>query len=346
MRQARRLAIAQADLEDATLRLVEADAPRTLGLPGIDAFAEQVLGLPPRTVHDFLNRARRRRRSDRIAIALAQGHIGEVQADLLERLVRRVGVSRAAIGPWVEAARRLTVRGLRDRVQWARTQANSDYRAWSLAGFPVPTEDQLRTSARQLARCLADATPPDPAALMAARHVPHVRLELTARTATLAGLLQIMASLQDAAVRQYERDTGTPGTRPAIWWAMLAVFAEARDAWTQHAAANRHRTHPILERDAYRCAASGCTSRRGLERHHIHYRGHMGPDDDDNLATLCATHHRLGEHGGILRVRGKAAPDAHELTWELGLDNNGRAQLICRGDHVLFRAGMAGAPRN
>lgn len=340
IRQARRLATAQADLEDAVLRLVEAGAPRVLALPSIDAFAEQALGLAPRTVHDYLSRARRRRRDDPIATARAQGRIGEVQADLLERLVRRIGVSRKAIGPWVELAQRVTVRGLRDRVRWARTQADGDYRAWALAGYPVPDDDQLRTSARHLARCLADATPPDPAALLAARQTPWVRFELTARTGTLAALLQLMASRQDAALRRSERDTGAPGTRPATWWALLSVFATARDAWTQHSAANTHRTHSILERDAYRCAAAGCTSRRSLEAHHVHYKGRQGPDDPDNLATLCATHHRLGEHGGILRVRGTSTPDAGALTWEMGLDSRGQAQWVCRGDQVMYRAGQ------
>jgi hypothetical protein len=174
---------------------------------------------------------------------------------------------------------------------------------------------------------------------MAATAVPKVRLELTARAAVLVGLLQLMASRQDAVARQHERDTGAPGTRPPPWWAMLSVFALVRAEWTQHAAANRHATHRILDRDGYRCAASGCTSRRGLEAHHVHHKGLMGPDIPENLAALCATHHRLGEHGGILRVRGKAVPDAGALTWELGLDPRAGARLVCRGDIVLFRAG-------
>jgi hypothetical protein len=174
---------------------------------------------------------------------------------------------------------------------------------------------------------------------MQARHVPQVRLQLTARTSALVGLLQMMASLQDAAVRRYERDTGVPGGRPPAWWAMLAVFARAREAWTQHAANNRHPSHRVLDRDGYRCAAPGCPSRRGLESHHVHYKSHLGPDAPDNRASLCGTHHRLGEHGGILRVRGASIPDATALRWEMGLDGAGRSQAIYQGDMLLWRSG-------
>ena len=312
-------------------------------MPGIDAFAAQVLALPRRTVYDYLHRARRRRREDPVVIALAAGRIGDAQADLLERLARSAGVPRNALGPWVEAATQLTVRGLRDRVRWARTQVATDYRAWSLAGFPVPDDEQVRTSARQLARCLQDATPPDPAAILLARHLPQIRLELTARTSTLAVLLQLMASRQDAVVRRHQRETDTLGTRPTLWWALLSVCALVRHIWLQHAASNHHSSHEVLDRDSYRCAAPGCPSRRNLESHHIQYKGHMGPDDPENRATLCATHHRLGEHGGILRVRGRSVPDASVLRWEMGLDGNGRSQAVYQGDTLLWRAGQAPA---
>ena len=209
-RQARRLSTVQADLEDAVLLLIEQDAPRALGLPSIEAFAAQVLALPRRTVYDYLHRARRRRRDDPVATALAGGRIGDVHADLLERLARSAGVPRSALPPWIEAATHLTVRGLRDRVRWARLQTATDYRAWSLAGFPVPDRRAgayICAAARPLsARRHATRSGGHPAA----KHLPQVRLDADARTSTLVVLLQLMASLQDAVVRRYERDTATP----------------------------------------------------------------------------------------------------------------------------------------
>jgi hypothetical protein len=61
--------------------------------------------------------------------------------------------------------------------------------------------------------------------------------------------------------------------------------------------------------------APGCTSRRGLEDHHIRYRSRGGGDQERNRVCLCSTHHRLGEHGGLASCRG-VAPLA--FVWRLG----------------------------
>jgi hypothetical protein len=68
----------------------------------------------------------------------------------------------------------------------------------------------------------------------------------------------------------------------------------------------------------------GCTSRRGLEAHHIHYESRGGPDDAWNVLTLCGLHHREGEHGTLLLVAGEAPLG---LTFRLGR----------RGSHRWFR---------
>ena len=46
----------------------------------------------------------------------------------------------------------------------------------------------------------------------------------------------------------------------------------------------------VLERDNWRCQA--CGNMRNLEVHHIQFRSHFGPDQEENLMTLCATCHR------------------------------------------------------
>jgi hypothetical protein len=56
----------------------------------------------------------------------------------------------------------------------------------------------------------------------------------------------------------------------------------------------------------FRCMAPGCTSRRSLQVHHIHYRGHQGGEEPWNLLVLCEFHHQHGEHGTLARFRGKA----------------------------------------
>jgi hypothetical protein len=59
----------------------------------------------------------------------------------------------------------------------------------------------------------------------------------------------------------------------------------------------------------FRCMAPGCTSRRNLQVHHIHYRGHQGGEEPWNLLVLCEFHHQQGEHGTLARFRGKAPLD-------------------------------------
>ena len=76
------------------------------------------------------------------------------------------------------------------------------------------------------------------------------------------------------------------------------------------------RVDPVIERDGYRCAVPGCTSRRNLHDHHIEYRSAGGSDERANRVTLCAFHHLRCLHAGLLRICGRA-PDA--LVFELPL---------------------------
>jgi hypothetical protein len=112
----------------------------------------------------------------------------------------------------------------------------------------------------------------------------------------------------------------------------------ARRAWAPLARQTDYDSHPIVKRDNFRCAASGCTKRCDLQAHHLHYRGRGGGNQRGNLASLCAFHHQLGEHGGILRVRGNAIPDAMALCWQLALDMAGRPTRVTRGDDILYDA--------
>jgi hypothetical protein len=77
------------------------------------------------------------------------------------------------------------------------------------------------------------------------------------------------------------------------------------------------RNHPIVERDGWRCAVPGCSSRRNLHVHHIVFRARGGTEYKTNKITLCEVHHRHGIHAGRIRLRG-LAPD--HLLWQLGLD--------------------------
>ena len=72
----------------------------------------------------------------------------------------------------------------------------------------------------------------------------------------------------------------------------------------------------IYARDGWRCLIPGCTARRGLQAHHMHYRSHGGPEDGANLVTLCVVHHKHFVHGGLIGVSGDA-PDG--LVFDMGV---------------------------
>ena len=52
----------------------------------------------------------------------------------------------------------------------------------------------------------------------------------------------------------------------------------------------RQLCHQVLERDRWRCQHCGRTT--NLQVHHIHPRGRLGDDNEQNLITLCATCHQ------------------------------------------------------
>jgi len=68
----------------------------------------------------------------------------------------------------------------------------------------------------------------------------------------------------------------------------------------------------ILERDGYQCSRPGCTSRVGLQGHHLEPRSLGGSDEPANKTLLCCVCHAAVTRG-VLKVRGRA-PD--QLVWE------------------------------
>jgi hypothetical protein len=99
------------------------------------------------------------------------------------------------------------------------------------------------------------------------------------------------------------------------WHGLLALQLDFVETWDDPRAIPRRPGDQIHERDGYRCAAPGCTSRRHLEVHHIVYRSHGGADDVTNEVTRCRFHHARGEHGGLAQVTGTAPLG---LLWRLG----------------------------
>ena len=139
-------------------------------------------------------------------------------------------------------------------------------------------------------------------------------------------------------------DVGIQFTAPV---SVVALFREALDAfaepgaprWSalervlQHVityweATPRHRD-PIFARDGWRCAVPGCSSRRNLHDHHLHYRSRGGGNERENRIAVCAAHHLHGIHPGAIRAWGTAPRD---VRWQLGVRSNAPALLAYVGD--------------
>ena len=119
---------------------------------------------------------------------------------------------------------------------------------------------------------------------------------------------------------------------------MLDSFEETWDVTRDPRWLRRHR---IFERDGWRCRVPGCSSRRNLQAHHVLYRSRGGPDDDGNLAVLCAAHHLRGIHAGRLRCHGAAGGF---LRWELGVGDGGPPILATVEDLLLTEPGAPDGP--
>jgi hypothetical protein len=308
----------ESDLEDALLQL------HTAGNLSLPEFAREVLDLPRSTLSDHLQRARQRRRGDPIAKALAEGVVTPVKAQLLHRL-RRCHVPTSSLGPWVELAQRCTTRRLDRMIRWARMQGDLDYRAWSLAGCPPPTPDQLRTSNQPVEDVAAD---PRPEWLLQAEQTPQSTVTWVLAEETLDLLLQLMAAVE---TRHQE---GTFDPVPA-WWCLLRVFVTARDEWAVIERPPNTLARQILRRDGYRCCAPHCSQRRNLQVHHIRFRSAGGMDVESNLVTLCAFHHTQSVHQNLMRVRGQVTESSDDLTFEIGLHPSGQPTEVYRREEAV-----------
>ena len=97
------------------------------------------------------------------------------------------------------------------------------------------------------------------------------------------------------------------------------------------------RRRAVLQRDRHRCRVPGCTNRLWLDLHHLTYRRNGGDNAEDNLLTMCSTHHQLLHDGllGIERCDG-------ELVYRFG---DGRVADGDRRGNSLLRAQCAGGLR-
>jgi hypothetical protein len=212
-------------------------------------------------------------------------------------------------GNWVAWAERVTVRRLEADVARALLLRAGTHLAWQRCKFhPERAQDPIPEDERQLC----------------AREID------TEATQQLEWRVPYDVAWLFCGVRETLRARlHAEGERPPLDGEVFgALLDHSLLAWTLRDPDAR-RPDPIIERDGYRCAVPGCTSRRNLHDHHLTFRSAGGSDAPENRVALCAFHHQRCLHAGLLRVRGRAP---HELVFELGV-RPGTPPLAC------FRSG-------
>jgi hypothetical protein len=238
---------------------------------------------------------------------------------------------------WVGWAQRVTVRRLTEDVERALLLRAVQGRVWrQRRDHPETVLDPIPAGERQLCAPGVDTE----ATERLAWWVPvEVALLFTGVRETLRRRLVAEAEAEvepetEASAKTNER---TPVSDGEVFEALLD---EALRAWTLREPGAR-RPNPVIERDGYRCAVPGCSSRRNLQDHHIVFRSVGGSHAPWNRVTLCAFHHLRGVHTGRLGVQGQAP---ERLVFELGLrDRQDRDDYGERNDEgpalVVYRSG-------
>ena len=297
---------------------------RELGFGSLDDWIGDRLPMSPRRARYLMSLDRRLRGLPLVADAYRRGLVSWCQARLLLRVVSPATQSR-----WIRYARQVTVRRLEDAVIVCEVEAAG---AANIGASPAVSAS-LHTSAPDRPGCAPGSgslhtSAPDRRGGEETRPAPAGR-QACRRIAFWAPL--DVADLWDSALRACRAAAGSPLDD----WECFLLFVQAlRDTWDSPDDPQWKRRYRIFERDGWRCMAPGCTSRSGLNEHHIIFRSQQGNDEEDNLVTLCIGHHQEGLHAGHVRCFGRA-PDA--LWWDLGVRPGGEPLVRYFGERVVTR---------
>jgi len=282
---------------------------RALGYPTREAYARERLGMDPTRARALVRLERAAVLSEPFARAYRTGALSWVKAGVLVPLVVSDPLGRFVVD-WVAWAERVTVRRLRDDVEWALALEETDPVAFARSGG-LPPEARGEGGTRN-----AESGPSEHDGGRD-REIGAPQRESAEETCSVrfigpADVVQLFRAVLCTVRRRMERDMGRLPTQGEALGAMLDHALSTWGALDTKVPA-RHR---VFDRDGWRCAAPGCTSMQNLHDHHIRFRSAQGSDALENRVTLCAFHHLRGVHAARLRCVGQA-PDG--LTWQMGI---------------------------
>jgi hypothetical protein len=282
------------------------------GYQTLASYASDQLGMSARKARALLRLERAGDVCPELRAAYRSGRLSWVKAQCLLPLLL-LDIEGAWRPIWVTWAARVTLRRLERDVERALLLRAGHHLAWQRCKFnPEQAQDEIPYGERQL--CAHDAD-----------------LEATQQ---LAWRVPAEVKHLFVAVRETLRrclDTGSHRS-PHDGEVLDAMLDAALLAWSVRDRTLR-RADPVFERDGWRCAVPGCTSRCNLHDHHVTFRSAGGSDALANRITLCAFHHQRGVHTGLLRVLGEA-PD--RLVFELGMRPQRPALARYRSGDVLI----------
>jgi hypothetical protein len=309
---------------------------RAHGFTALADYVRERLGISIRKAWALLKVERSTRRDDDFARAYDEGAISWVCALTLLPVVDRENAA-----AWIARADAVTVRRLADEV-------NSVLEARDVYGADVPLDpppldsvlvspvaQAIAPSTAATATLAAAVTSAAAAATSAVSvqigaHAPLQNLLTNFDTGRRAALevcdveIQFTAPISVVALVREALDAYAEPGAPR-WLALARVLQHVITYWE---ATPRHRD-PIFDRDGWRCAVPGCSSRRNLHDHHLHYRSRGGGNARANRVAVCAAHHLHGIHAGVVRASGTAPRD---VEWQLGVRSGGPPLLSYVGD--------------
>ncbi len=314
-----------------------------LGFHTFDGWVGERLAMSPRRARYLVSLERRLRDLPLVADAYRRGLVSWCHARLLVRIVRPATQAR-----WIRYARQVTVRRLDDVIVWCEVAAaessaiSAPTAAAHIGALSLPPAEPLPPSEPPPLETACPSPAFEPAlADGPARHTSAPLLDLTAAPGARShrparGRISFwcpldVASLWSRAMRSCRAATGT---RLEDWECFLLFVRSLRETWETQEEPHWRRRYRIFERDGWRCKAPGCTSRSGLNEHHITFRSRQGGNDAENLVTLCVGHHQQGLHEGRIRCFG-TAPDG--LWWDLGVKPGGEPLARYFGDRMVKR---------
>jgi hypothetical protein len=287
--------------------------PRMLGYRTREDYARERLGMDPTRARALVRLERAAAASEPFARAYRSGALSWVKADLLVPLVSADPLG-GFIEDWIGWAGQVTVRRLREDVEWALALEDTERETFRRTGGLPPEARGEEGRDREIR---AQDRNPEGDTLPAAGLD---RESCSVRFFGPAQVVQLFRAVVCTVRRRMESDVGGLPTEGQALGAMLDHVLSCWGVRDGKVAA-RHR---IFDRDGWRCAVPGCTSMQNLHDHHIRFRSAGGSNAPENRVALCAFHHLRGVHAERLRCVGRA-PDG--LTWQMGL-RPGAAPLV------------------